>query len=55
MLGDILNTVGDVQYRGEYHDKCGGYLEYHGTMGDIISSMGYLYHCGDTEYCEGLS
>ena len=20
---DILSTVGDVQYRGGYHDKCG--------------------------------
>ena len=26
----ILSTVGDVQYRGEYHDECGGYLEYRG-------------------------
>ena len=23
-----MSTVGDVQYRGRYHDKCGGYLEY---------------------------
>ena len=29
-VGDILSTVGDVQYRGGYHDKCGGYLEYRG-------------------------
>ena len=29
-MGDILSTVGGVQYRGGYHDKCGGYLEYHG-------------------------
>ena len=29
-VGDILSTVGDVQYRGGYHDKCGAYLEYHG-------------------------
>ena len=27
---DILSTVGGVQYRGGYHDKCGGYHEYHG-------------------------
>ena len=23
-MGDILNTMGDVQYRRGYHDKCGG-------------------------------
>ena len=23
-VGDILSTVGSVQYRGGYHDKCGG-------------------------------
>ena len=23
-VGDILSTVGGVQYRGGYHDKCGG-------------------------------
>ena len=34
-VGDILSTVGDVQYRGAYHDKCGGYLEY---------GEGYLEH-----------
>ena len=28
--GDILSTVGDAQYHGGYHDKCGGYLEYLG-------------------------
>ena len=28
--GVILSTVGDVQYRGGYHDACGGYHEYHG-------------------------
>ena len=22
-LGDIMSTVGDVQYHGGYHDKCG--------------------------------
>ena len=40
-VGDILSTLGDVQYRGGiqsfviwiqwgYHDACGGYHEYHG-------------------------
>ena len=23
-VGAILSTVGDVQYRGGYHDACGG-------------------------------
>ena len=26
--GDIMNTLGDVQYIGGYHDACGGYHEY---------------------------
>ena len=30
-VGNILSTVGDVQYSDEgYHGKCGGYLEYRG-------------------------
>ena len=48
-VGDILSTVGDVQYHGGYHDKCGGYLEWGrsvlwgggvilSTVGDIIMS-----------------
>ena len=24
----IMNTLGDVQYIGGYHDACGGYHEY---------------------------
>ena len=24
-----MSTMGDVQHRGGYQDKCGGYLEYH--------------------------
>ena len=28
--GDIMNTLGDVQYIGGYHDACGGYHEYIG-------------------------
>ena len=31
-VGDILSTVGGVQYRGGCHDKCGGYLEYRGGV-----------------------
>ena len=29
-VGDILSTVGDVQYHGGYDDRCGGHLEYSG-------------------------
>ena len=29
-LGDILSTVGGVQYRGGYHEYRGGYHEYRG-------------------------
>ena len=38
-VGDILSTMGDVQYDGGYHDACGGYREYRGvlsTLWDII-------------------
>ena len=45
-VGDILSTVGGVQYRGGYHDKCGGYLEYRG---------GVQYHGGYHKYHGGLS
>ena len=53
---------GGVQYRGRYHDACGGYLEYRGgyhdkcgdilsTVGDIMSTVeGYLEYRGDTQY-----
>ena len=38
--GVILSTVGDVQYRGGYHDARGGYHEYRGgcsvPWGDTI-------------------
>ena len=37
MWGDILSTVGGVQY-------CGGYHEYHG--GVILSTMGDVQYCG---------
>ena len=29
-VGDILSTVGDVQYRRGYRDTCGEYHEYRG-------------------------
>ena len=43
--------MGGVQYRGGYHDKCGGYLEYRGgcsvRWGDIMSTVGgYLEYRG---------
>ena len=31
-VGDILSTMDDVQYRGGYHDKCGGALVYRGGV-----------------------
>ena len=34
-MGDILSTVGDVQYRGRYHDACGVYLEYRGGVSTV--------------------
>ena len=50
MWGDILSTVGGVQYRGGYHEYRGGYLEYRGgcsvpwgmfsTVGDIMMHVG---------------
>ena len=27
-----MSTVRDTQYRGGYHDACGGYHEYHGGV-----------------------
>ena len=43
-VGDILNTVEDVQYHGGYRDKCGGIFS---TVGDIMSNMGdYLEYSG---------
>ena len=42
--------MGGVQYRGGYHDKCGGYLEYCGGVqyrGGIMSTVGgYLEYRG---------
>ena len=53
---DILSTVGNVQYSGGYHDKCGDILSTMGcsvpwgimsTMGVILSAMGATqYHGG---------
>ena len=42
-MGRYLKYGGSVQYRGGYHDKCGGYLEYRGvfnTVGDIMINVG---------------
>ena len=53
----VLSTMGSVQYRGGYHDKCCRYLEYHGvfsTMGDIMNTVGVILSTvGDTQYREG--
>ena len=45
--GDILSTVGDVQYRGGYHDKCGIILS---TVRDTQYRGGY--HDARGEYHE---
>ena len=45
-VGDILSTIGGVQYRGGYHEYCGGYLEYRGSV---------QYHGGYHEYHGGCS
>ena len=36
IVGVILSTVGDVQYRGGYHD----------AHGDIMSTVGGVQYCG---------
>ena len=41
-VGDIMSTMGGYhplkfEYRGGYHDACGGYHEYRG----VFSTMGY--------------
>ena len=55
-----MSTVGDVQYRGGYHDARGGYHEYCGgcsvpwgdtilrnlsTVGDIMMHVGGYHEC----------
>ena len=55
-----MSTVeGYLEYRGGYHDKCGGYLEYHGvfsTVGDIMSTArGYLEYRGECSVPWGIS
>ena len=37
-VGDILSTLGDVQYRGGYHDTCGDTMS---TVG-VFSTVGVL-------------
>ena len=50
-----------VQYRGGYHDSCGGYLEYRGGclvpwqdimmhVGDILSTVGGIQYRGGFEH-----
>ena len=60
-----MSTMGDVQYRGRQHDKCGDLLS---TVGDVMMNVGgyheyrggvqYLggYHdtCGQYDYRGGL-
>ena len=45
-----------VQYRGGYHEACGGYLEYCGDVqycGGYHDKCGCLEYCGDVQYCGG--
>ena len=51
-VGDILSTVGDVQYLGRYHDACGGYLKYRG--GFSIPRGYYDARGGYQEYRVGV-
>ena len=59
-VGDIMSTVGEyleyrggVQYRGGYHDKCGGYLEYRGGYHEYRG--GYLEYRGGCSVPWGIS
>ena len=52
-VGDILSTVGCVQFRGGYHEYCGvgdifSTVEMFSTMGDIMVHVGeyHEYHGG---------
>ena len=49
--GGYLEYRGGVQYRGGYHDKCGGNHEYRG--GYLEYRGGYLEYCGDVQYRGG--
>ena len=49
-VGDILSTVGGVQYRGGYHEYRGGYHEYRGGC-----SVPWGYHPLKFEYRGGIS
>ena len=56
-VGDILSIVGDVQYRGGYHDKCGDIMSTVGvfsTVGVILSTVwDILSTVGDVQYRGG--
>ena len=58
-VGDILSTVGDVQYRGDIMINVGDILSTVGvfsTVGDIMSTMGdILSTMGGVQYCGGKS
>ena len=47
-VGDILSTVGNVQYLIGYHDKCGDILS---TMGCSVPWGIHECHGGYPEYC----
>ena len=41
-VGVILSTMGNVQYRGGYHDACGGYPSFE----NLSTVGGYHDACG---------
>ena len=53
-VGDILSTVGDIlsarvmfSTKGEEHDTCGEYYEYHGGISSFIEYRWAYHHtCG---------
>ena len=49
--GDILSTVGDVQYHGDILSTAGD-IQYHG---DVLSTVGVSVPWGYHEYRGGLS
>ena len=46
-LYDVCAVPWRVQYRGGYHDACGGYLEYRGGMFSTVRDRGMFSTVGD--------
>ena len=56
-VGVILSTVGDVQYRGGYHDACGGCHEYRVGVQYCggYHPLKFEYRGGHHDTCGGIS